>query len=464
MTIVKRPSRLFSFTDWTKSHPREQPPGDRLDAMFIELVEAIQSTQDALAEIRQPNGTLKPRSIGPEHLRANLVEEVTDAIGHAVEPVRAVILHATDNVRDHEQNAALYAKDAEAAVSVAQKLTAGMAALRRNIEARADFNSKSKDAADSFATDSENWANYSKAQSDNAIAAKDEALQWAEFLAGPVVNARDAPAYIAGTPFPNGLYYQPVQGGLAGLWSAKWWALHAQQLVGTAGFYYLGPWDHPPLPGEQNPSTGQVVPTPLAPGSLYYDTVAQTLYVWSGTAWSTPMAVGQGYLARFVYVATAGQQNFSGADSNAATPVVGAAASDVYVNGVRLVPVSDYTVDNVTNTLHILSPLTVNSIVQWDLLLSPGQLAPGAMTSFKCLPLMPDGVTQSFHLQYSNPVGGAATDTTVGDGAQLLVSLDGVIQEVGKDYTASGHTLSMAAPPLIDADLWVGLVQAGGMT
>lgn len=454
MITVKRPSRLFSFSDYAKSRPRDPPPGDRLDAMFIELISAISTTQDALAEIRRDDGALRSGSIGADQLQPQLFNEMIENIGRAVEPVRDVIRSATVTVTKSERNASLYAKDAERAVAVAQQLVHGLDALRHLIEQRAQIGQQVADDADTHATDSENWANYSKAQADNAIAAKDEALQWAEYLAGPVVDAAAAPAYIADSPFPHGLYYQPVEGGAAGLWSAKWWALFAQQMVGKAGIYYLGPWDHPPLAGEQNPETGQVVPTPVAPGSLYYDVTTGQLNVWDGTQWKQPTALGQAYQARFTYIAAAGQQDFSGADLSGATPNVGTAPSDVFVNGVRLVPTDDFTVDGSTSTLHINSPLTVNSMVQWDLLIPAGQVAPGAVEAFKIKTLSPDGTAQDFPLQYIDPGSGATTDAVVGDGVQLLVSLDGCVQEPGVDYTANGSTLHMAVAPDADARLW----------
>lgn len=63
--------------------------------------------------------------------------------------------------------------------------------------------------------------------------ADQRALQWAEYLAGPIVNTDDAAAYIAGSPFPAGLYGDAVQGQSGGMFSAKYWALQAQQLVST---------------------------------------------------------------------------------------------------------------------------------------------------------------------------------------------------------------------------------------
>ena len=63
-----------------------------------------------------------------------------------------------------------------------------------------------------YATRAQNSANYSHAQTDNAIHANVEATQWAEYLAGPVVNASDARPTLPDHPFGHGLYYQPVEG------------------------------------------------------------------------------------------------------------------------------------------------------------------------------------------------------------------------------------------------------------
>lgn len=57
------------------------------------------------------------------------------------------------------------------------------------------------------------------------------ALKWAEYLAGPVINPADAPAYIAASIVPSGLFYDPVQGGAGGLFSAKYWAVQAATYI-----------------------------------------------------------------------------------------------------------------------------------------------------------------------------------------------------------------------------------------
>lgn len=461
MTTVKRPGRLFSFADWTKAQPTQPPPGDRLDAQFLELIAAIESTQAALADVRRDDGGIVNRSVGRDQLVGDLLEELVVDARRRIEELVSRVASAVAATQHSEQNAQFFANDAEDAVTVARQLTSGLAAMRQLVDQRASYIARASEAYVTEATDAENWANYSKAQADNAIKAKDEALQFAEYLAGPVVDALSAPAYIASSPFPHGLFYQPVEGGLAGLWSAKWWALQAQNLVGTAGIYYLGAWSTPPLPGQQNPATGQVVPNPILTGSLYYDSASGQLKVFDGLQWKQTAALAPTFAARFAYIATAGQQFFTGPDMNGATPEVGASPSAVHVNGVMLLPDEDYDVDAASSALTINTPLTVGSVVQWDLLASSASLAPGTVNAFKILPMTPDGVAVDFALQYLDPISGSPVPASVGSGAQLMVSLDGCIQEPGASYTASGSTLHFVTAPVATSALWAVWYQPG---
>lgn len=461
MPVIERPDRVFNFSDWARHHPRDQVPGDRLDAQFTSLIRAIETTQLALSDLRRDDGKLRNGLIGPEQLHKQLVDDLLGDIAAVVGPIEMRVRGVALAAQDSERSASLFARDAEAALNVARQLASGLAALRYFIEQRVDYVERASDSVDVYATDSENWANYSKAQADNAIKAKDEALAWAEYLAGPVVDSAKAPAYIAGSPYPHGLYYQPVEGGLAGLWSAKWWALQAQNIVGNLGIYYLGAWDTPPLPGQVNPDTGQTVPNPILPGSIYFDPADQQLKVWNGTQWVQSVALTSSYTARFAYEATAGQTVFSGADKNGVVPVVGASPSEVHVNGVLLLPDEDYGIDTAASTLTINTPLTAGSIVQWDLLVAASTLAPGSINAFKLQPMTPDGVTTDFTMTYLDPLGGDPLPTNVGSGAQLMVSLDGCVQEPGAAYTALGSNLHFIEAPVATASLWAVWYQPG---
>lgn len=74
-----------------------------------------------------------------------------------------------------------------------------------------------------------------------AIVTQQGALKWAEYLAGPVIAPADAPAAIAASNIPSGLFYDPVAGGPGGLFSAKYWAIQAQSAVAAFTAKYGAP-------------------------------------------------------------------------------------------------------------------------------------------------------------------------------------------------------------------------------
>jgi hypothetical protein len=211
------------------------------------------------------------------------------------------------------------------------------------------------------------------------------------------------------------------------------------------------------LPGSTNPTTGVKVPTPIAPGSIYYDTTSKTIYAWDGTEWKSPYSLATGVSSRFVYtVAADGQTVFTGADDNGATPAVGTSPSDVHVNGVRYVANIDYAIDAASSTLTLTIGVPANTVVQWDLLVSPDLLVPGNIHAFKVMltPAVPDGTATVFTMTYNHPVNGI-TPVDVTDGAQLQVSLEGIVQEPGADYSGTGNTLTFVEAPLAGSRLWV---------
>jgi hypothetical protein len=458
MPAITRPAKAFSFADYARNNPRGPLPGDRLDVQIENLIQAIHSTQQALADIRRDDGKLRNNIVGTDQLAVEIkhtraeMETIEDRSIKNVERAIGAASQVTSLVRDVE----LRARDAEsAAISAAQFLSAVNTA-KDLVAQKADTIAALDVTADTWATDSENWANWSQAQATNAMTSEQQAAAWAEYLAGPVVDSTQAPAYIAGTPWGHGLYYQPVQGygGNAGLWSAKWWAIYVSQIVAPWNFYYLGAWPSAPNPGSTNPATGLKVPNPLAPGSFYYDTTTGQLMIWDGGQWKSPYVLAPAYVGAYVYVATAGQKVFSGVDSNGKTPIVGQSSSDVHLNGVRLVAVTDYTINAGTSTLTLNIAASINSIVQWDLLVPTSQLVPGAVNAFKTvLAPVPDGTNKIFTMTYTNPsTGQQPVNATAG--AQLQVALDGVIQEPGPDYTGTGNTLTMAVAPPLGSHFW----------
>lgn len=456
MPAIVRPKQSILFSD----RPRGQVQADLLDAQIHNLVEAIHSTQVALEEIRRDDGKLKNNIVGRDQLQTELkhsrkeIDDVEARTIAAAENTAAAAANVINTIRDID----LRARDAEAAaVSAARMLSAINHGNVTAQDATSDAGN-SADRAESAAIASESWSNYSHANADNSIAAKDEALAWAEFLGGPVIDNSHALNFIEASKFPHGLFYQPVSGmgGLGGLWSAKWWAIYCQQLVGNISWYYLGPWDHAPIPGETNPNTGQTVPNPLAIGSFYYDTTLNMIQVWNGVAWQPPgVQVAAGYRARYVYFAADAQVDFNGADIHGLVPDFTNEGHDVCLNGVRLLPNDDYSIDASTDTLTLVEAPGAGAVIQWDLMIPPDQINSAKMDCFKVETLTPDGSQTAFTLSYiDSGIGPPALPTQIGQGEQLLVSLDGIVQEPGVDFIATAATLTMAVAPPADSRFW----------
>lgn len=444
MVAIVRPSHTASFSTLGRV------PGDVLDSQLHNLIEAIVSTQKALADIRRDDGQLKAQPALHPKVKSEL-----EAIERRIRDAGLVIAGAADKVTSTTHDISLLAKDAENAAVVATRAAGRAAMSEGKVLKAAETFANDDDIAETWAADSENWANFSKANAQNAEADQEMAAAWAEYLAGPVVNPSDAPAYAQTTPYGHGLYYQPVEGGIAGLWSAKWWALQAYQLVGHWNFYYLGAWPDPPFPGSTNPDTGLTTPNPLAPGSFYYNTENNQLYIWDGTQWTTPISLTAAYLDNFVYIATASQKAFTGPDRDGKIPTVASSPSDVHLNGIKLVPTTDYTIDAAANTLHLVVGAPAGAVLQWDLLVPTSDLAPGAISVFKIqMSPVPDGAIRTFDMNYTHPTMGVQP-TAASQIAEINISLDGIVQEPGVDFTVSGgHTLTMAQPPLLDSRFW----------
>ena len=350
MVTVKRPSRIFSFADHSQLRPKEPPPGDRLDAQFHELIEAISTTQSALAEIRRDDGKLNNQTVTEHHLVPGLLSSIKENLVNELAPFALSVAGASSNAVEAERKTAMYAQDAEAAVAVATQLVNGMKALRQLIQSKSDVNVKAADVADMFATEAENWANYSHARPTTRILARRggdvgrvSRRSGGRRSEGAGLHRRLADRQRALLPVGRGRHGRPV----------------VEQMVGAAGLQPGRRCRHifpravagGAAAGRTKSDTGQVAPSPIPPGSIYYDTTKGQIMVWDGAQWKArrgPARAGAGGALR-LHV-TADQQDFSGVDDNGMTPVVGSYPSDVYINGVRLVGGLDYSVNNTTNT------------------------------------------------------------------------------------------------------------------
>ena len=96
-------------------------------------------------------------------------------------------------------------------------------------------------------------------------------------------------------------------------------------------------------------------------GDLYFDTVSQTMKVYSSSGWIPAGSSVNGTSARFTYTISGTPSSVSGADDNSSTLAYDAGFADVFVNGVRMSS-ADITITSGTSVV-FASPLTDGDVV-----------------------------------------------------------------------------------------------------
>ena len=99
----------------------------------------------------------------------------------------------------------------------------------------------------------------------------------------------------------------------------------------------------------------------LITGALYWNSVSNTMFAWSGSAWGSISSTAAIY--RYKFVASGGETSVSGADANGLTLSYLAGYEQVYLNGVLLVRTTDYTATNGTS-IASLAALAASDIVE----------------------------------------------------------------------------------------------------
>ena len=181
-------------------------------------------------------------------------------------------------------------------------------------------------------------------------------------------------------------------------WSSRWWANRSANAFGMLAWWYQGAWPQPGPPSTPNTPTGQ----PLPPGSIYFDTTLGVMMVWNGSTWVNASAPGKATTSSLYYLATAGQTVFplGTVDRNGKTFAFNQSAPEglqAYVNGVRLEPTFDFTVDTVASSVTFLARPDGELDGRFDLLTPVAQLtASGTVNTVLLNPITPDGTTTHF--------------------------------------------------------------------
>jgi hypothetical protein len=99
----------------------------------------------------------------------------------------------------------------------------------------------------------------------------------------------------------------------------------------------------------------------LVTGAIYWNSVTNQMFAWTGSAWGSISSTADIY--RFRFTAAGGETSESGVDDNGLTLAYIPGKEQVYLNGVLLARTSDYTATNGT-TISSLSALTAGDILE----------------------------------------------------------------------------------------------------
>jgi hypothetical protein len=99
----------------------------------------------------------------------------------------------------------------------------------------------------------------------------------------------------------------------------------------------------------------------LITGAIYWNSVTNQMYAWTGSAWGSISSTADIY--RFRYTATGGETSKSGADDNGLTLAYIVGKEQVYLNGVLLVRSTDYVATNGTS-IASLAALVAGDILE----------------------------------------------------------------------------------------------------
>jgi hypothetical protein len=434
------PVRQFSFTDWTTNNPATPQPGDRMDSEYDRTNQSIADTINYLGVSLNTDGTLATGSVGQQQLVPGLFDFIAQDAIDQVQPLVDEAQSYANAASTSATNAGTSETDAAASANLADGAASSAAASVTAVEsARADAiaYANSAGASASAASDS---ANHSQGSSAAAQDYSTLAAAWAEYMPDTIP--------------PNILAIMGITGDH---WSSRWWSNRATNAFGMLYELYLGVHSTPPL----TTSTGSPIPL----GAIYYNSVSKQPFVWDGTGWQSFWAPVKSYVLSLGYQLTGGQTvidltQLDLAGNNYTMNAVDPEPLDVYLNGVRLLQLVDWTMDAATSTVTLADPARAGTIAIIDIMTPPDQLAPSRTTTKLLLdfdidpatgnPGQIDGTRTTFDLALASDSSAVSVLSSV----ELQVTLDGIIQKPGIDFTTLTSQITFNEAPIPGASAW----------
>jgi hypothetical protein len=429
--------RVFSFSDWTQHHPNEPPPGDMLDASFDAQNERISELEQLILKVLREDGALHNEIVTLDSLAPDFLAKFDEILKESVKQTALKVtipaenaIRAGDNaLRDAERAAASASRAQIAADEVSGARSTALIEVRRLVVEGETLSAAIRDASAKMADTLDDWDD-----------ASGEAQAWAE-------SSRLWAEHMPDTLPDNALKVMDVTGDH---WSAKWWSNRADNAFGMLTDLYMGVHEDPPA----TDMTGG----PLTPGAIYYDSSKNQTYIWDGSQWVSLAMPQRAGMMTLWYEATAGQTAFNLAvpDEQGLTYIMSVETPeglDVHRQGLKLVPEGDWTVNPAANTVTLLAPCTAGDIVAIDVMVPVERLGPGAVENWLLKPLVgQDGTNTVFALECA---AGGAPPVTIQRNEELIVSVDGVIQQPTAMYSATGNEITFITAPAADAVVFI---------
>lgn len=440
------PERQFSFTDFQVNNPSAPPPGDRLDAEIDRSNGAIEDVILWASVSLNSDGSLKPQSIGKTELAPGLLDGLADAELARLQPL-------IDNAKAAAEMAVSLANEADASALAADARAkwAADSGSRAASDAEDAANSAAEAAqsaleAEASATAAADSANHADGSEASAEAWSWVSVEWAEHMPDTI------PPQILAT---NGITGEH--------WSSRWWAHRAHELALEGGQEVICQIEHYWLGAHPQPPTQDSCGQPITAGAMFFNISLGRVQVYDGYVWHDVVQPVPGTVDEYIFMPASPTLVFTGADINGKIVTIDVTASKVgvFLNGVRLLEGIDYQIgaNTVTMLTGAIEPPNVIDIVVFNQLAAADTQPIGVKINTSIWAF--DGIARTFPLH--DATGAVINPPSAVD---CIVSLNGVVQEGGVDYTVRPGFIDFSTPPEADADRWMtaGIPMGGGGT
>jgi hypothetical protein len=438
---IERPVKLYDFGKV------QVAPAYEIDRQFDNHRRSIDAIIKLVSKVIRADGKLNNELLTPESFPQQALKKIVDAaLSDATRTHEATAEMLKDIVRrqaaielstkelrgliqkNFNDNAATRAASEKVQVQ-ARSMSAQVAPMLIEVQTQSAQTFDDANEVLRQAAVAEDWANVS--------------IAWAEHMPDTIP--------------PNILATNAITGEH---WSSRWWAMKSANAFGMMAMLYCGASDVPPI----ETLTGD----PLTPGCIYFDTNTNTMQVWNGSAWQPFTVPQKAFTASLYYLASASQSAFplTTADLYNNTFTLNQQDTEgieVYVNGARLTPDNsssmtkgDFFVEAASSTILLAQTLPAGAIVAVDVLQTASQLAPGAVAIHPCVNInTPPGFQDGSRATFVLTVKSDGTNPNLAGPEELLVSVDGVLQEPAVQYAASGDAITFLQAPTADAYVFI---------